>query len=103
MVVARHSGWATSLIAAKSVGYTIAVPTPCNSAATIQAGYFGTVTVSQIAPACTIIPAAISHFRPQRSLTGPVKTCRQPQAAGYTALIVPIAPTPRPKLEKNNG
>jgi hypothetical protein len=39
--------------------------------------------VSQIPPACTIIPPAISRLRPHRSTSGPVNTCRNPYAAGH--------------------
>ncbi len=53
-------------------------------------------TVSQIPPACTIIPPAIRPFRPSRSESGPVTTCRIPQTAGYTALTTPIRWTPNP-------
>ena len=46
---------------------------------------------TQIANACTHIPAAISHLRPHRSQSAPVPICDTPHTAGANR-VVPSAP-----------
>lgn len=73
---------ATSPIVARSVGYTMAVPAPRSTMAASQDPKPLVAATSAMARACAHIPPAISHFRPHRSDSGPVRSWPNPHTAG---------------------
>src|SRR3712207_834320 len=81
----------------------MAVPSPSKTLPSSHHAKFLVSTVTKIPAAWTHIPATMRPLRPQRSLKGPVTTCRTPQTAGYTAFKTPMRPTPSPKDEKKSG
>ena len=92
---ALQEGCATSLIAARSVGYTIAVPTPRRTAPVIQGENEDAAAIKPIPTACTHIPQAIIHFLPTRSESAPVNSWHTPHTAGYVAAKTAILSTDR--------
>src|SRR5262249_15862192 len=79
---ARQGGLDRSETAARRVGYTKAVPSPSRAELVIHSQKPCQKTSIVIAPAWIHIPHAISHFRPQRSLRAPVRSCANPHTPG---------------------
>ena len=79
---ARQLGWATSPIAASSVGYTRAVPRPRRAEPKAKDSNDRAEAMTAIPTAWVHIPRTIGDFRPTRSERAPAKSCPTPQTPG---------------------